>query len=62
MSFYTLADFKPGDRIELHPATDLWMRGARYANVLSVGRTKLHLHLDTGQVITLDPALVQRFV
>ena len=25
-----------GKRIELHPATDLWMRGARYGTVLSV--------------------------
>ena len=25
--------FKPGDRVELHPATDLWMRGARFGTV-----------------------------
>lgn len=25
--------FKPGDRVELHPGCDLWMRGARFATV-----------------------------
>lgn len=28
--------YKPGDRIELHPACDLWMMGARYGNVVKV--------------------------
>jgi len=27
----------PGDRVELHPATDAWMRGDRYGTVESVG-------------------------
>lgn len=26
-------EFKPGERVELHPATDMWMRGARYGTV-----------------------------
>lgn len=26
--------FKPGERIELHPATDMWMRGARFGTVV----------------------------
>lgn len=26
--------FKPGDRVELHPSMDLWMRGAKYATVV----------------------------
>lgn len=26
--------FKPGDRVELSPACDLWMRGARYGTVV----------------------------
>jgi hypothetical protein len=29
--------YNVGDRVELHPGTDLWMRGARYATV--VGRS-----------------------
>ena len=27
-----------GDRVELHPATDLWMRGARYGTVTKIGK------------------------
>lgn len=27
-------ELKPGDRIELHPATDLWVRGARFGTVV----------------------------
>jgi hypothetical protein len=32
----TAADFKAGQRVALHPATDLWMQGARYGMVVSV--------------------------
>jgi hypothetical protein len=28
-----------GDRVELHPGTDLWMRGARYGDVVGVRLT-----------------------
>lgn len=38
--------FQPGDRVELHPGCDLWMRGARYGTVkrlLSVGRVRVQL-------------------
>jgi hypothetical protein len=28
-----------GDRVELHPGTDLWMRGARYGRVLWISAT-----------------------
>jgi len=27
------AEVRPGDRIEIHPAHDLWMRGARLGTV-----------------------------
>jgi hypothetical protein len=43
---FELTNFRPGDRIELHPATDLWMRGCRYATVRSVGRAYLTVHVD----------------
>jgi len=26
--------FKPGDRVELSPATDMWMRGARFGTII----------------------------
>ena len=28
--------YGPGTRVELHPGTDLWMRGARFGNVTEV--------------------------
>ncbi len=41
-----LAQFSPGQRVQMHPATDLWMRGARYGTVIRVGRRKLLVKLD----------------
>lgn len=41
--------FKPGDRVELHPGLDLWMRGARYGDVVSIGRTFVTVQLDKVQ-------------
>ena len=38
-----------GDRVELHPACDLWMRGARYGVVTRVSLTpadRVHVLLD----------------
>ena len=38
-----------GDRVELHPATDLWMRGARYGIVRRMSSTRndrVHVELD----------------
>jgi len=35
-------DGKPygiGDRVEIHPGTDLWMRGARYGEVVGTSIT-----------------------
>ena len=29
---------KPGDRVQIHPACDLWMRGARFGVVVKLGR------------------------
>lgn len=31
--------YKVGDRIEIHPATDLWMRGARFGVVVGSSLT-----------------------
>lgn len=43
---YALSDFTPGVRIELHPATDLWMRGARFGTVRKIGRKFLMVEMD----------------
>lgn len=44
--YYTIADFYKDQRIEMHPATDLWMMGARYGTVTKVGRTRVYVQLD----------------
>lgn len=43
---FTLADFKIGDRVEIHPATDLWMRGARVGVIIKIGSAQLTIKLD----------------
>ncbi|MGO7308733.1 hypothetical protein ACCS91_33300 [Rhizobium ruizarguesonis] len=35
---YVLKDFRPRDRIRIHPATDLFMRGETHATITTVGR------------------------
>jgi hypothetical protein len=42
----TLEDFAVGQRVQVHPACDLWMRGARYGTVEKVGRQYIHVHID----------------
>jgi hypothetical protein len=42
-------DFRVGDRIEMHPATTLWMRGDRYGSVVAVGSTRVVVHLDKSE-------------
>jgi hypothetical protein len=43
---YSLTDFSPGDRVELHPGTDQWMMGARFGTVVKIGRAKLFVRID----------------
>lgn len=38
-----------GDRVELHPACDMWMRGARFGKVVGFSQTpddRFHIVLD----------------
>lgn len=38
-----------GDRVEIHPGTDLWMRGARYGTVVRTSLTpkdRVHVQMD----------------
>jgi hypothetical protein len=38
-----------GDRVEIHPGTDLWMQGARYGTVVRMSPTpadRVHVKLD----------------
>lgn len=47
---------KKGRRVELHPATDTWMRGDRYGEILSLGRKLVKVKMDrSGRTLTLLP-------
>ena len=43
---YAIQDFQAGMRVELHPATDAWMMGDRYGDVVKVGRKLVHVQMD----------------
>jgi len=46
--------FLLGKRVQLHPSTDWWMRGAKYGVVVKVTRLYTHVKLDvTGRVVKL---------
>lgn len=52
-------DVVVGDRVELHPATDAWMMGDRFGDVIKVGTKLVHVRMDTsGKVRKLAPDLV----
>jgi hypothetical protein len=41
--------YQAGDRVEIHPGTDLWMRGARYGTVQRFSLTpkdRVHVLMD----------------
>ena len=49
MTGYDGNGYEIGDRVELHPGTDLWMRGARYGTVVGASLTpddRVHVEMD----------------
>ena len=46
-----VSDFKPGERVKAHPATDAFMRGDVYGTVKAVGRTRVRVAMDRSGVI-----------
>ena len=38
--------FRVGDRVQTHPATDAWMRGDRYGDVVRCSRGKVTVRMD----------------
>lgn len=60
---YEISDFRRGNRIELHPACDLWMRGARFGTVQKVSRKMLTVKLDMlARAIRVAPANVGKII
>ena len=46
---YDGVEYTVGDRVELHPGTDLWMRGARFGEVVGLSLTpkdRVRVRLD----------------
>ena len=55
-----MRDLEIGDRVQLHPATDHWMRGQRYGEVvgLPLGGTAVRVQFDNGDEATFARDLV----
>jgi hypothetical protein len=54
----TVHDFKKGQRVELHPGTDRWMRGDRFGTVTSLfpKRNKVYVYLEkSGKTLGFFP-------
>lgn len=49
--------FTVGDRVEIHPGFDLWMRGARFGEVIRERITAHGYQLD----VNLDKSGIRRF-
>lgn len=58
-----IANFKLNDRVQLHPATDTWMRGDRFGTVVAIGRKLLRVKMDRSQrTLSLLPANIMEVV
>ena len=54
------SEFRVGQRVQIHPGMDLWMRGARYGTVKKLGRERVHVKIDaTGHTVTIPPSRLQ---
>ena len=38
-----------GQRVQLHPATDAWMRGDRYGTIVRIGPKTIHVKMDRSE-------------
>jgi hypothetical protein len=55
-----LSDFTTGMRVEIHPATDAFMRGDIYGAVVKIGRKYVHVKSDaTGRTRPITPDLLR---
>lgn len=56
----TPQSFNPGMRVALHPVTTSWAMGARYGEVVKIGRKFVYVKLDlTDRIIRLHPANIE---
>lgn len=58
-----LSDLRVGDRVELEPATDRWMMGDRFGEVVRKGRIRVTLHFErSGKRVAMHPVNVWKRV
>jgi hypothetical protein len=51
--------FVVGDRVEIAPHTDTWMRGDRYGTVAALGRRLVAVKFDrSGRTMNLHPSVL----
>ena len=53
-----VSSFTKGQRVELHPGTDAWMRGDRFGVVVRVGQRHphyVHVHMDRSGLVRRIP-------
>ena len=56
---YHRSDFRAGQRIELHPGTDRWMRGDMYGEIVRVGSKWIKVKMDrSGHTILIGTGAV----
>lgn len=49
-----------GMRVESHPATDAWIFGDRYGEIVKVTRTRIHVRMDrSGKIRVFRPEHVE---
>ena len=54
------ADFRVGQRVQIHPGTDRWMRGDRFGEVVAIGRKWVKVKFDrSGDLVQVAPGLLQ---
>jgi hypothetical protein len=55
-ALYTVDSLRAGMRVEIHPASDAWMMGDRFGEVVKVGRSIVHVRMDrSGRVRWFHP-------
>lgn len=56
-------EYAIGQRVELHPATDAWMRGDRYGQIVRCGTKFYHVAMDRNQrILRVPPRNILRSV
>jgi len=55
------SDLRVGDRVALHPSTDLWMQGDRFGEVVKVVQKKVYVLMEkSGKRVPFVPSMLNR--